>query len=159
MVLLQILLLILIANGAPILARNIFGNRYLQPLDGGLILSDGRPLFGPSKTLLGLGASLAITTIAAGLLGLPPAIGFLIAAAAMSGDLISSYIKRRLGRPCSSYAAGLDQIPEALLPSLLLMPLLNLRPAEVVLLVASFVALELGLSALLYRLRVRRQPY
>jgi hypothetical protein len=36
----------------------------------------------------------------------------------MAGDLLSSFVKRRLNLPPSSRATGLDQIPESLLPAL-----------------------------------------
>ncbi|RFA31145.1 hypothetical protein CAI21_00330 [Alkalilimnicola ehrlichii] len=159
MLALKVLLLLLIANGAPILARNIAGTRFLYALDGGRLYDDGRPLFGPSKTILGVVASALLTTLAASLFGFSVAIGLLIAATAMLGDLFSSFVKRRLGYPPSSFASGLDQIPEALLPALILMPVLGLSFAEVILVVAIFVVVDLSLSILLYAARVRSQPY
>ena len=39
-------------------------------------------------------------------------IGLLVAATAMAGDLLSSFLKRRLALAPSSQAIGLDQIPE-----------------------------------------------
>ena len=38
------LLLLLVANGAPILAARVFRHHLDGPLDGGLVLADGRPL-------------------------------------------------------------------------------------------------------------------
>jgi hypothetical protein len=158
-VVLDVLLLLVIANGAPILGHRILGERLGHPIDAGLHLADGQPLFGLSKTWRGAICAVVLTTLAAALLGYPVWLGALAGAAAMTGDLLSSFIKRRRRLPPSSFAAGVDQIPEALLPALLLMPLLGLRPGEVVLIVAAFVAVELALSVLLYMLKIRRQPY
>lgn len=159
MVLVDILVLLLIANGAPILARLIFGKRLLTPVDYGRYAVDGRRLLGPSKTLLGVAAAIVVTAVAANLLGYGFWLGALTGMAAMAGDLLSSYCKRRLGMPPSAFAPGLDQIPESLLPALALMRPLGLLAAEIVLIVAAFVVLELGLSALLYKLHIRQQPY
>ena len=42
-----------LANGTPIVAKKVFGRRFSFPLDAGTIFFDGRPLFGPSKTIRG----------------------------------------------------------------------------------------------------------
>ena len=60
--------------------------------------------------------SVALTTIAAPLIGLGWEVGFVVAIGAMIGDLFSSFVKRRLGMSSSSKFTGLDQIPEALIP-------------------------------------------
>jgi len=155
----RVLLLLGIANGTPIFARKLFGNRFATPLDGGLKFFDGRPLLGASKTLRGLLLALACTTLAAPLLGFDWIIGAGLAGASMLGDLLSSFIKRRLARPLHSRAPALDQIPESLLPLLLLRPQLGLNGGEIMFTVLFFIALELVLSRLLYRLRIREQPY
>lgn len=41
------------ANGAPIIVRNLLGDRFRWPIDANLKLVDGHPLFGPSKTVRG----------------------------------------------------------------------------------------------------------
>ena len=97
--LLQILFLMLLANGAPVIAKRIFGPRYTYPIDANIRFYDGRRLFGPSKTIRGVVCALVLTGIAAPLIGLSIWLGLVIAAAAMAGDLLSSFTKRRLGRP------------------------------------------------------------
>ncbi len=114
----ELVLLIVVANGAPVLAKRALGTRLDRPLDGGTVLADGRPPFGPTKTIRGVALSLLATPLAAELLGLPWKVGALVAGAAIAGDLFSSFMKRRLGLPPSSMAIGLDQIPESLLPLL-----------------------------------------
>src|SRR5258707_231096 len=104
--LLQALVLLAIANGMPVFAKRILGDRLGSPLDGGLRFVDGRPLFGSSKTVRGIVVSLIATAAAAPLLGLDVSLGFTVAVLAMAGDLLSSFIKRRLGLPSSSRATG-----------------------------------------------------
>jgi len=155
----KILVLLVIANGAPIIANRVLGKRLNQPIDGGLILKDGRALFGPSKTVRGIAASLPATMIAANIMGFSLAIGALIGCCAMLGDLLSSFIKRRLDVEPSGRALGLDQIPESLLPMLALLPLMDLTAGDLIIVVGSFFILELLLSRILHRIGVRERPY
>src|SRR5258706_6731907 len=106
---LQLLALMTLANGTPIVAKKIFGPRFSFPLDAGTIFFDGRPLFGPSKTIRGILISVLITTASAPLIGLDLTIGAIVAGAAMAGDLFSRFVKRRLNSPPSSQALGLEQ--------------------------------------------------
>jgi CDP-2,3-bis-(O-geranylgeranyl)-sn-glycerol synthase len=62
--------------------------------------------------------SIIITSAATPLLSLDLKIGFIVNTTDMAGDLVASFVKRRLGLPGSSRATGLDQIPESLLPLL-----------------------------------------
>ncbi len=155
----QLLLLLLIANGAPIIAQRLFGHRAGWPLDGGRRLSDGQPWFGSSKTVRGIAAAVLACAIAAPLLGVSVLVGVLIAAGAMAGDLLSSFIKRRLGIPPSGRMPGLDQLPESVLPTLLAGGQLGLSPAWGLAVVLMFVVLELILARILYALHIRRRPY
>jgi CDP-2,3-bis-(O-geranylgeranyl)-sn-glycerol synthase len=155
----KMLVLLVVANGAPVLGKKIFGATFNRPLDGGIKLRDGRPLFGPSKTVRGLVLSIAATALAAVALGFDWKDGALIALLAMLGDLASSFVKRRLGRPPSSMALGLDQIPESLLPTLVFKARLGLTAWDITGVVFAFILLELLLSRLLYGLHLRDRPY
>ena len=156
---LQVLVLLTLANGAPVVAKKIFGDRFNVPLDGGLALFDGRPLFGPSKTIRGLVAAMLATTAAAPLIGVSAATGMIVAAAAMAGDLVSSFVKRRLDFKPSSQALGLDQIPESLLPMLAVRSALPLTGIDIMVGVAIFFVAELALSRLLFKAHLRDEPY
>jgi CDP-2,3-bis-(O-geranylgeranyl)-sn-glycerol synthase len=158
-VILQLLVLLLIANGTPVIAKRVLGNRFSYPLDGDVKLPDGQPLFGRSKTIRGLLLALVMTAAAAPAIGLDWRIGAAAGSAAMAGDLVSSFLKRRLRLPPSSQAVGLDQIPESLLPLLLCRPMLDLTWTAVAVGVAIFFVSELVLSRVLYGLGVRRHPY
>ena len=155
----QLLVLLAIANGTPILAKKLLDGRFAHPLDGGLRLADRRPLFGASKTIRGLLMSLLGTTAAAPLVGLDAATGTLVAATAMAGDLFSSFVKRRLALPPSSRAVGLDQIPESLFPLLACRTALALTWVDIAVVLALFFVGEQVLSRLLYLAHVRDQPY
>lgn len=155
----KLLLLIVVANGAPILVAWLCRGRLARPVDGGRRGRDGAPLLGPSKTWRGLAAAVLAGGLVAPLLGLSAALGALIAAAAMAGDLLSSYLKRRLGMQSSARAPGLDQVPESLLPALVATPALGLSLTDVLTTVTGFFMLELLLSRLLYRWGLRRRPY
>lgn len=155
----RVLLLLAIANGAPILAARILGRRCTAPVDLGASWRDGRRLLGNGKTFRGIAAAIACTAAAAPLLGFGAATGVGLGAAAMAGDLLSSFIKRRLGLPTHARALGLDQVPEALVPMLLLQSRLGLGAADIAAGVAGFVVLDLALSRLLFALGIRQRPY
>ncbi len=114
----------------------VFGGRGSRPIDGGLKLRDGRPVFGKGKTvagflwglLVGTGTgtlqSIIVGTLAIGwLTGFRPvhesALGtfgvvFPIALGAMCGDLLGAFLKRRLGYPRGASAPVLDQLDFAI---------------------------------------------
>ncbi len=155
----DVLLLILIANGSPILACRLAGDREAVPVDFGCRGWDGQPLFGLSKTWRGIASALLMTGLAAMLLGGSFVMGALLALAAMLGDLFSSFIKRRLGLAPSSRCWGLDQVPEALLPALLAAWLVGLSGWAVAGIVLAFLLLSTLLSRALFLLGVRKHPY
>ena len=156
---LKLLMLLLTANGSPVLGKRLLGDRCAWPLDAGLRFFDGRPLLGQSKTVRGLVLSLAATTAVASLLGFSWTLGLGFAAATMAGDLFSSFVKRRLKVRPSGQALGLDQIPEALLPLWIFRGSLGLDAGGIVALVLLFTVGELLLSRVMFRLGIREQPY
>ena len=129
--LIHLLLLIIIANATPILTHVLFNDRFKLAVDFGQTLPDKKPVFGPSKTWRGIFAALPLTAVAAWLLGYPPITGLLVAFYALSGDLFSSFIKRRLRMPSSSMAPLLDQVPESLFPAFMLRKEFNLEISSV----------------------------
>lgn len=62
---------------------------------------------------------------------------------ALIGDLCSSFLKRRLGRPSGSWTPLLDQLPEALLPMLVLRVPMGLDTAAIAGTAALFMAFDL----------------
>jgi hypothetical protein len=159
LILLKLMILLAVANGTPVVAAKILGRRFAYPLDGGAAFFDGRPLLGASKTIRGVLLAILATALAGPLLGLGWRIGCLVGSLAMAGDLFSSFLKRRLGRPPSGQAVGLDQVPESLLPLLACVPALSLTAADVAVGVVAFFIAEVLLSRLFFRLGLRDRPY
>jgi len=156
---LQLLVLLMLANGTPVIAKKILGERFAYPLDGGVKFFDGRALFGRSKTIRGIVLAALVTTAGAPLIGLDWTIGFAVGGLAMVGDLVSSFLKRRMALPPSSRASGLDQVPEALFPLLACRNPLSLTMADIGITAALFVVGEVLLSRVFYAFRVRDRPY
>ena len=153
---LQLLVLLMLANGTPVVAKKFLGERFTYPLDGGVVFVDGRALFGRSKTIRG---AVLVTTTGAPMIGLEWGIGVLVGTFAMAGDLASSFLKRRLGLPPSSRASGLDQLPEALFPLLACRNPLSLTIADMGATAALFFIGEVLLSRVLYAFQLRDRPY
>lgn len=154
------LLLIVIANSAPILIRQLpVLNRLDYPLDFHKCFIDRRALLGKSKTWRGLFAAVFLTAACAPLLRLGWFDGAIVGALAMIGDSLSSFIKRRFGLPSGAMAFGLDQVPEALFPLLYLQHFWHYSNGQMTVLVVCFVVIELVVSRVFYRLHIRKHPY
>ena len=96
------------ANAAPL----VLGGG--ATLDGGRSLADGRPIFGPHKTVRGVIAGIFVGT----LIGLAESVvdsrlaiaGFMIALGAILGDLLGAFMKRRLNVEPGKAFPILDQL-------------------------------------------------
>lgn len=155
----QLLVLLALANGTPVIAKKILGTILARPLDGGMTLADEQPLFGHSKTIRGVLLSIVFTTLGAPWIGMDWTIGLVVAATAMVGDLFSSFTKRRMNLPSGSMALGLDQIPESLLPAIACRWFLPVTGLDIVLVTALFFVGELVVSRALYTFKIRDRPY
>jgi len=159
LLILQVLALLTLANGTPVVAKDILGDRFAIPVDGGVKFVDGRPVLGSSKTVRGVLLSILVTSAFAPVVGLNWKIGALVASVAMAGDLFSSFIKRRMNLPAGGKATGLDQVPESLFPLLACHSLLMLTALDIIAGVALFFVGELFLSRLFYHFHLRDHPY
>jgi CDP-archaeol synthase len=159
LVILQLLVLLALANGTPVLATKLLARRLSRPIDGGGRFVDGQPLLGSSKTIRGILLSVLVTSAGAAAIGFGWKIGALTGSVAMAGDLFSSFVKRRLRLPAASRATGLDQVPESLFPLLVCRRTLSLTASDIVVSVVLFFIGEVFLSRLLYKLRLRDRPY
>ena len=155
----QLLALLGLANGTPVLMNKFLGKRWSYPLDCGARLLDGQPLFGASKTMRGFLIGVLAAAAGAPLVGLTWKIGIAVGAAAMAGDLFSSFLKRRMRLVAGDRATGLDQIPESLFPVLACRLMLPLTALDIAAVVVAFVLGEVLLSLLFYRLHLRERPY
>jgi len=108
------------ANAVPALIAKAIDPRWSTPIDFGLRLPDGRPLFGPHKTWRGL----AVGVAAAAIVGAVTSIGMVPGAAcgmlSLYGDLAFSFLKRRIGLASGTSVPLLDQVAEATLPLVVL---------------------------------------
>ena len=149
----HLVLLLIIANGTPVLLGLVLGPRWNRPLDNNRQFPDNRPLLGPSKTLRGLFSAIVVTGLLAPLFELSILEGASFALLAMLGDLCSSFIKRRIGFASSRSVPLLDQIPESILPLWGLQTVLGSSGSEMAFAVAIFIVIDLLLSGLLRALR------
>ena len=155
----RLILLVILANGTPVIAKKFLGNRFSYPVDSGVRCHDGQPLFGASKTVRGILLSVLASMIGAYVTGLGCKTGALLGSAAMLGDLFSSFLKRRMKLPISSRAIGLDQVPESLFPLLACRQALSLTPLDTTIAVVGFFVGETLISRILYKFRLRDRPY
>ncbi|MBT7410354.1 MAG: CDP-archaeol synthase [Methylococcales bacterium] len=159
MELVLLLILIIFANGAPIIVHKLIGQKYNYPMDFGVKFFDQRRILGPSKTIRGVIASILLTTLVAPLFGFSMTIGFLVGSGSMLGDLLTSFFKRRFGMVSSSMALGVDQMLESLLPLLACKSLLALNWNQISWLVFIFFVSCIVLSRILFKLGIREKPY
>ncbi len=154
-----VLVLLAVANSAPVVARNFLGQTAAWPIDFGWTFVDGQPLLGRSKTIRGLVVAIVLTACAAPIMGLSWRAGAALAAASMTGDLLSSFIKRRLRLAPSSMAPVLDQLPESLFGALAASCGLPLRPHDIAVCVVVFTVGQMIVSRVAYALGLRNEPY
>jgi CDP-2,3-bis-(O-geranylgeranyl)-sn-glycerol synthase len=152
------------ANAAPV----IFGGG--QPMDFGKIFCDGKPLLGSHKTFRGFLAGLIVGT----LVGLIQTLlsehfliqygsqfrysvlfGFMLSLGALTGDLIESFIKRRLNRSPGSSMPVADQIDFILGAFLFSIPVSppSLSAALIILLITIPMHVMTNLAASLLRMK------
>lgn len=154
------LLLILVANSAPILISLVpYVDKLSYPLDGKFKFFDGRRWLGDNKTWRGVIAAMLATSICAVVIQSGWILGLIVGVLAMLGDSISSFMKRRLAMTPSAMALGIDQVPESLLPLIYLQYRWSLDWYSVLLVVLLFAILEIILSRILFRLHIRKRPY
>lgn len=155
----QVQVLLLAANGAPILLNSLMGKRLAGPVDNGIKLRDGHRLFGKTKTWRGLFSAVCATAGLAIFYDMPVLTGIYFGALTMTGDLLASFSKRRLGYAESSRARGLDTVPESLLPVAILKESLALSIIDIILAAGIFFLIEEFVSPVLYRWHIRNKPY
>ncbi|MDX1458357.1 MAG: CDP-archaeol synthase [Marinobacter sp.] len=159
LIFLELFVMLVLANGTPVVAARVLGRRWSAPVDGGRLWRDGRPLLGASKTWRGVVSGTFACGLFALIIGAGLLFGLLFGLLGLVGDMISSFIKRRAGLASSARAMGLDQVPEALLPMVLAWYWLELSGWVVAGVVVLFTVSNIVLSPLLFRLGIRHQPH
>ena len=105
-------------NAAPPIITFLLENKWNWPIDCNRTFFDGKPLLGNHKTIRGVIGSIAAGTLFCGFLRLPIIVGFFIAFLSMSGDLLTSFLKRRFGLASGAAVPVVDQLFEGLFPLL-----------------------------------------
>ena len=165
-----------VANATPV----IFGGG--RPIDGGRKFIDGRPIFGPGKTVRGFVAGLAAGILigsiqwlatdpfgiwqggqyysiaVSGALG-AVTLSFLLALGALLGDMMGSFIKRRLGLPRGSRALGLDQLGFVAIALLLASLVASFSWQMVAVLFVLTLPIHMGTNFVNYKLGLKSKPY
>jgi CDP-2,3-bis-(O-geranylgeranyl)-sn-glycerol synthase len=125
-----------VANATPVLARRVFRGR-LHPVDLNRVFIDGRRVLGDGKTYEGLVMGVVLGTLVGYLVDYVvylvtgsvfkyPSIldSLVMSIAALLGDMLGAFIKRRLGLRRGEPAPLLDQL-DFLLASLLALYIIN----------------------------------
>jgi len=142
------------ANAAPL----VFGGG--ASLDGGRSLADGRPIFGPHKTVRGVIAGIAVGT----LIGLAESLveprlataGFMIALGAVLGDLLGAFVKRRLNVEPGKAFPVLDQLDFILGSVVLGYPFFQVGLISILLVVVVTPPIHLATNYGAYRLGIKK---
>lgn len=156
---LKLFVMLVLANGTPVVVAMVLRQRWSAPVDAGLIWFDGRPLLGKSKTWRGVASGVLSCALFALASGPGFLFGLLFGALALAGDLLSSFIKRRMGLASSERMSWLDQVPEAAFPVILAMGWGLIGAWAGLFIVVFFTLSNMWVSPLLYRLGIRRQPH
>jgi len=138
------LLLVIVANVAPWAAGRFFPQYWRAPLDGGATLRDGKRVLGDHKTWRGLVISTLACAVVARLLRFPLLLGAAFGALSLAADCASSFVKRRLRLRPGTEVPGVDQLPEALVPLLLLSRPLGLSFFDAMAVAVVFMLLDLA---------------
>jgi CDP-archaeol synthase len=145
---LSALLMVTVANVAPWASGRLFGRFGSQPLDCGVRLADGTRLLGDHKTWRGVLAGELACAVIGRLLEHSWALGAAFATLSLAADAASSLVKRRLHLAPGAEMAGLDQLPEALLPLLVLATWLRISLLEALTIALAFLFLDLAATPL-----------
>lgn len=148
-----------VANGAPV----VLGGG--PPIDLGRKFPDGKRILGDGKTFRGLIAGIIAGTIFGaiqiGIWGREEGIIFvlLLSIGALLGDIVGSFLKRRIGLSRGKAAPGLDQL-EFLAVALILGSLVKVPSLEtIVTLVIITPAIHLGTNFIGYKMGQKSEPY
>jgi len=151
------------ANAAPV----IFGGGH--PIDSGKKFADGRPIFGPHKTVRGVIVGIFVGTLVgwaqenlAPTVGLEKGnvlLGFTLSLGAIIGDLVGSFVKRRLDLRAGAPLPISDQIDFVLVA---LFFSLAIRPptlSATVIIVILTLPIHLSANIIAYLLHLKKSPW
>lgn len=138
------LLMVIAANLAPWAAGRLLRGHLSAPLDCYLRLGNGTRLLGDHKTWRGVLAGEVGCTVAGRLLGYSWTLGIAFATLSLIADAASSFLKRRLRLAPGAEVPAVDQLPEALLPLLVLGKPLGISTAAAFAIAIIFLLLDVA---------------
>jgi len=150
-----------VANGSAVFANRL---KRRHPIDFGRHFRDGRRIFGDGKTfegfLIGVAAGTSIGYVP-NLLSpyLSPLDAFVLSLAAVLGDLLGAFIKRRLCMPRGYPSFPLDQL-DFILVAFLIFSLYNEISLEYIALAALLTpVIHRATNYVAYLLRLKKEPW
>ena len=167
-----------IANATPVLGG---GGR---PIDGGRYFRDGRRILGNGKTIRGfivgvffgtltgvgqflvapylrpiLAQFVTITPEMDYVLGISIPVAFLLSVGALTGDVVGSFIKRRVNVKSGNPSPFLDQIGFIVMALIFAFPLMMPSPIFVIILILTTLGIHWLSNALGYLLGLKKNPW
>ncbi|RLF09570.1 MAG: CDP-2,3-bis-(O-geranylgeranyl)-sn-glycerol synthase [Thermoprotei archaeon] len=146
-----------VANAAPLAFSPLFKAKH--PVDFGLTMPDGSRLLGEAKSWEGLAVGMALGSMTGAVLAAPLR-GLVLSTGAMLGDLVGSFIKRRLKLAPGQPLPVLDQL-DFLAGSLALAALFGYTVglAELSALLLLTPPIHLATNTAAYALGLKDRPY
>lgn len=144
----KLYLLLIVINGAPPILSLLLPDHGKRALDMGRPFADGRPVLGDHKTVRGFFGAVLAGTAAGYLMDLAVPIALWAGIAAMTGDCLSSFIKRRLALEEGKSLHGIDQLFEGGLPVLLFHRHLPVETGSAALLMIAFLLTGIFVSVM-----------
>ena len=152
------------ANASPVIFKG------KTPMDFGRKFRDGRRILGDGKTWRGFFGGLLTGTLIAviqycltpdfyGSLDTALKLGFALSLGALLGDLIGSFIKRRVGMPRGYSAVGLDQWGFLIVALILAYPIKTLSTGQVLFLLAVTPIIHWAANILAYKMGWKNVPW
>lgn len=139
-----------LVRSSPLLAR------YDAPLDGGRTLPDGHRVIGDSSTL---GGVLAVMMLGiAGFLVTLDAQYLVLALLVKAGDMLGSFIKRRLGFASGTFVPLIDHGDYVIVAGIYMLAQGRISPEAFFVAWASTLALTPIVTVLAWRIGVRKRP-
>jgi CDP-2,3-bis-(O-geranylgeranyl)-sn-glycerol synthase len=151
------------ANGAPVL----FGGG--RPIDSGKLSRDGKPIFGSHKTIRGFVFGLLIGTFVGWVqeaygpsVGLPQGsiiLGFALSLGALIGDLIGSFIKRRMNLKPGAHLPLSDQMDFVLIALLFSLPVQPPTITYALIILVLTAPIHYMVNIMAYLLKLKKTPW
>lgn len=142
-----------LANAAPVICGGG------APLDGGRLFLDHKPIFGAHKTVRGTISGFIVGSVT-GLIQGDVLRGFLLTCGALGGDLVNSFLKRRLSLKPGASLPVLDQL-SFILGAIVLASMVPPPPSwdMIIVIVVATLPIHFLSNFFAYLLKMKREPW